>query len=94
MMANGHEGKHSTVTLRGNSKGEEELAAVGVFATICHGQNPYATVLELQSWLLVVECCAMNAVASRAVSLHNVPSLAAEALYNAMEGHTLCSSSV
>lgn len=51
-----------TITLRRGCKGEEELATVRVLATIGHGQDTRATVLELQRRLLIVERCPMYAV--------------------------------
>lgn len=55
------------ITLRCRRKGDEELAAVCVLAGVGHADHTLL-MLQLQTWLLIIELAAVDAVAARAVS--------------------------
>ena len=74
-----------TVTTRRGCEREEELAAVGVLTRVGHRHSPRRVVLQLEPRLLIVELAAVDAVTARAVAVHDVAALAAEAAHDAME---------
>jgi len=73
-----HAAKDNVLSVQpwGRNGAEEELAAVGVWSCIGHRQNAWANVLL--SEVLVSELLAINGLATRAIALGEVSSLAHE----------------
>lgn len=67
--------------------GQEELAAVGVWSSVGHGQDAWAGVLELE--VLVLELVAVDRLATSAVVVGEVASLAHEVRDDTVESAAL-----
>jgi len=66
---------------------QEELGAIGVRASVCHGEGSRAGVLELE--VLICELLAVDGLAAGAVAAGEVTSLAHELGDHAVEGGSL-----
>lgn len=69
------------------AKGDEELTAIGIRSSICHGQQ--TTLCMLHSKGFVRELFAINRFPARTVVLGKVPTLTHESFDHAMEGGLL-----
>lgn len=73
----------ATVKPRGDDSSNEELRAVGVLASICHGQDAWLSVLQLE--VLVGELLAIDRLATGTVAFREVTALEHEVGDDAME---------
>eukprot|EP01139_Manchomonas_bermudensis_P014931 Amastigsp_a509198_26.p2 type:complete len:217 gc:universal Amastigsp_a509198_26:314-964(+) len=77
------------IALRGGRKSHEELRRVRVLATVRHGEQPRAIVMQLEPFLLVLKLLSEHTGAARAVKAGVVAALGNKTAHNSMERHAL-----
>ena len=71
-----------TITLRRRGESEEKLRGVAVLSGVGHGQQAWRVVLRLKASFLVIELAPVDTIPCRAITLHDVPTLTAEAAHD------------
>ena len=73
----------ATIEVRGRARADEELRAVGVWPSVGHRQNAWASVLELE--VFIGELFTVNGLTTSAVLASKVSTLAHKLRDNAMK---------